>query len=163
MTDTAGGNAEKMTMAERLSLKIRESPLGELIDGDDLDKISKDALERAFFQPVLIPPTNSYSQPTKGDPLIVTLARQVFKAELEAVAKKAVAELAAMPEFRTAIAEAAIAILPDIMMNHARQVAYTGSARGADAAVESVQNALRVRLNDPSLYIPSIPPIPPTI
>lgn len=137
-------NSSQMTLAERLAIKIKGSPMGELLDEDDLAGICKDAIERAFFQNRVVK-DGSFSTRTL-EPLVVEEARDTFKAAMKPLIEAAAAELVASPEFRAALIQAAVACLPDMLMNSARSLAAETAYKGATQAIEEVQSLARAGL-----------------
>lgn len=133
-------NSENMTLAERLAQKLKASPMGELLDEDDLGELCKRAIEDAFFKPRVV--KDGYRVETL-EPAILSEARGLFKAAMEPLIKKAAEDLAEKPEFRDLLAQAAIAVLPDMMLNFARTTISEASMRGANEAVARVNEMAR--------------------
>lgn len=133
-------NSENMSMAERLAQKLKTSPMGELLDEDDLARVCKDAIKRAFFEKRTV--RDGYHERTL-EPAIVEMARDLFKEAMKPVVEAGVKEMAASEEFRRAIMEVAIAAIPDLMMNIGRRAVSEAAVAGANIAVERVQEGLR--------------------
>ena len=133
-------NSENMTMAERLAQKLKTSPMGELLDEDDLARVCKDAIQRAFFEKRTV--KDGYHERTL-EPAIVEMARDLFKDAMMPVVEAGVKEMAESDEFRRAIMEVAIAAIPDLMMNLGRRAVSEAALAGANLAVERVQEGLR--------------------
>ena len=126
-------NSENMTLAERLAQKIKASPLGELLDEDDLGEICKRAIEEAFFKPR--EERDRYNSVTRLEPRILAEARTASKEAMAPIFTAAAKDLAENP--------AAIGLIPDMMMNAGRLAAQEGAMKGARDAIEQVQQMAR--------------------
>lgn len=134
-------NSENMTLAERLAQKIKASPLGELLDEDDLGEICKRAIEEAFFKPR--EERDRYNSVTRLEPRILAEARTASKEAMAPIFTAAAKDLAENPAFRELLAQAAIGLIPDMMMNAGRLAAQEGAMKGARDAIEQVQQMAR--------------------
>lgn len=134
-------NSENMNLSERLAQKIKASPLGELLDEDDLGEICKRAIEEAFFKPR--EERDRYNSVARFEPLIIEEARKAYREAMVPIFQTAAKELAETPAFRELLAQAAIGLIPDMMMNVGRQALMEGASRGAQMAIEQVQQMAR--------------------
>ena len=135
-------NSANMTMAERLAQKLKTSPMGELLDEDQLGEICARAINEAFFKERR--ETDSYGRETgRIEPEVVRMARDQFKAAMQPKVDEAVNELVTLPEFRQAIMETALALLPAMLLDGSRRGVFEAAMAGAQAAVNRVGEAVR--------------------
>lgn len=125
---------ENISIADRLALKLRESEFGSLLDEADLTVIAKDAIDRAFFKNRQSGGYNSQPLP----PLIVDMAREAFTKAMNDRAKALVDEMVKDEAFANAIRAAAIACIPDMLMNHGRAVTSQAALDGSRIALDMV-------------------------
>lgn len=77
------------TIVDRVVERIKQQPLGDLITEEDLHDIVKQAIPKAFFEPVK--KSDGY-RTTEGDPLIVTVMRDLLRDAAAKAAKDWLAE-----------------------------------------------------------------------
>jgi hypothetical protein len=136
-------NSENMTVEERLALKIKGSPIGELFDEDDLAGVCKRAIETAFFKDRRV--AKQYGGVDVLEPVLVEEARKIFRDVMREKIEAVAMELAATPEFRTAMAVAAAAELPALLLVGSQRAANTAAIEQSAATLAMVQDSLRQR------------------
>jgi hypothetical protein len=136
-------NSENMTVEERLALKIKGSPIGELFDDDDLAAVCKRAIETAFFKDRVTP--RQYGGADRLEPVLIEEARKIFRDVMREKIEAVAMELAATPEFRTAMAVAAAAELPALLMVGSQRAANEAAIQHSAATLAMVQENLRQR------------------
>lgn len=136
-------NSEKMTVEERLALKVKSSPLGELFDDDDLSEVCKRAIDTAFFKSRIIP--RSYGGADTFEPMLVEEARKIFREKMSEKIAEVAAELAKTPEFMTAMAVAAAAELPALLLSGSRNAATMAAVEQSQHTLNQVQDLMRAK------------------
>jgi hypothetical protein len=136
-------NSEKMTVEERLALKVKSSPLGELFDDDDLAEVCKRAIDTAFFKNRVVP--RSYGGADTSEPVLVEEARKIFREKMSAKIAEVAEELAKTPEFMTAMAVAAAAELPALLLSGSRSAATMAAVEQSQQTLNQVQDLMRAK------------------
>ena len=110
-------NSANMTVAEKLAQRLKESDLGALLSMEDVDQLASEAIKAAFFTERADP--NRYNS-NRLPPLIVELAHNAFRDEMQARAKLVLDKLMLDADFVNALAESAQAAVPAIMNDAVR-------------------------------------------
>lgn len=77
------------TIVDRVVERIKLQPLGDLITEEDLHDIVKQALPKAFFEPVVRKETNGYhDKSVTTDPVIVIVMREVLREQAEKIVRE---------------------------------------------------------------------------
>jgi hypothetical protein len=135
--------ANTTSVADRLAEKLKGSDFGQLMDEDALAKIAKDAIERAFFQER--PSEDRYNN-VRRVPLIVEMAVQQFKTEIEAQMTPIVAEIAKSQEFHEALSKAAILQMPSAIQSLAYRMVSETFQNSAHESADALAAALGAKL-----------------
>lgn len=76
------------SIVDRVVERLKKQPLGDLLQEADLHDIVKAAIPKVFFEPVTITPADNWRSAQKGDPLIVTIMRDLMKEQAKAAVEK---------------------------------------------------------------------------
>lgn len=137
-------NSEKMTTAEKLAQKIKESPLGTFIDEDELADIAKDALQLAFFKPRS---DNSDRWHTKTlPPLVVEMATEAFREQIKESIKPVVDMLVDDAEFRKLLLDATMAAIPETTRNIVYGIIQNAQVRTTTDIMGALNNSIGRKL-----------------
>jgi hypothetical protein len=103
-------------VVSRLAERLKTADGDDFFTEEDRLELAQQAIQVAFFKPRTTTVGSGYNvKTTTEDPLVVEMVRTTFKPYVEAKVKAACDELAATPEFKTAVAEAMAYALPAIL------------------------------------------------
>lgn len=128
------------TVADKLAERIKSSELGALIDGEDLDRIARDAIERAFFQQRYT--GNSYNR-QELPPLLVEMAQEQFRATIAERLKPVIDDLLKNDQFTTMLLQAISANIPLAARDCAQSIMYGAVQIATDQFNNQLPDALR--------------------
>lgn len=139
-------NSEKMTVAERLAQRIKESELGALLDEDSVTEIAQQAIREAFFKDR--PGTDRYSN-ARIPPLIVELATQTFKEQITKAIAPVVEALAKDEAFNMLIRESIIKTIPEAAERVATHISSNAMSNSYGAIMTRLQQTIGDKLGIP--------------
>lgn len=110
-------NSDRMTVAERLAQRLKNSEMGTLMDEDTITALSQDAIKLAFFQPREV--SEGYNRKTLP-PLVAEYAIAAFKEHMKKAIEPVVDTLVSSDDFKIMVRDAIINIIPEAT----KEIAY---------------------------------------
>jgi hypothetical protein len=132
-------NSANMTTAERLAQKIKDSPLGALLDEDDLTTIAADAIKKAFFQSYEV--KEGYNTVMR-QPRVIDMVKEAFHDQVSVKMQPAIDALATDEEFAKIVHAAVMAQIPIV----AEKLATGMISRAMIQTTLNISNALSYSL-----------------
>lgn len=80
------------TIVDRVVMRLKAQPLGDLITEEDLHDIVKEAIPKTFFENRVIPARDSYSRPETKEPAILEIMRELLRDAAKDAAQRYIAE-----------------------------------------------------------------------
>ena len=123
-----------MSVSDKLAMKLKESELGSLLAEDDIIMIAREAIEKAFFKPRV--DSSGYKHRTM-EPLVVEMARELFRTEFQRIVRPVIHDLTNTTEFRTVLAAAISHELPSMMLGMSHTVIHEQAQKAMSAALSN--------------------------
>lgn len=158
-------NASKMTIQERLAQRVKESPIGMLIEEDDLTEMAARALTEAFFSDNVVKDRYGHVE-RRTEAAAITIAREVFTDVMKQRITKIVDDLTKTPAFNeafgAALSKAMVDILPAVMAGHARQIVVNAVVKSAEHSSHELHETLRTIITNyqPQTWLAAKPFVP---
>ena len=133
-------NSDKMTMEERLAIRLRQSDVGDFFTPEDMDGLAKRAIAKAFFEPGT--KQEGYHTITT-EATVITLARAAFDAVLTERVKVIAAQLVETEAFRDALIRACLQAIPAVLSGQARQIVAQSFTAASLQAHKQLEEELR--------------------
>lgn len=131
------------SVADKLADKLRQSDFGDLMDDESLNRIAKDAIERAFFQPR----EGGYGVERKP-PLLVEMAQTQFKEAVTEGLKPIIDEITKSDEFLDALIKATILAIPSAVQSLSYSIVTTGFQQSQGNAYDALTMAVTTKLRE---------------
>jgi len=135
-----------MNIADKLAEKIKTSELGAFIDDADLYALSKQAIEKAFFQPRS---TGSGYNSGTLPPLVVEWAEAAFKNALKDRVEMIAKTMAESPEFISVLNDAMMLRVFDIARNMGGDLVSTAIYQAQTGSADRLRETLQALLATP--------------